>query len=155
MPPASRKAPSAAPRGSIGLSAGGAKDIANFRENIAKGFLPLPTDVTYEGLFYDYFFETGGSCADDALFCPSYTTAVSNDPFTNKPEYYLSVGLGSGIKAADFSRKKLNLMLVLDISGSMSSPFDKYYYDSAGSKRELSAQDPDSGKSSLAAASEV
>jgi Ca-activated chloride channel family protein len=150
------RAPMAAPAGqmsTLGLSAGGAKDIANFRENIAKGFQPLPTDVTYEGLYYDYFFETGGACADNTLFCPTYATAVSNDPFTGKPEYYLSVGLGSGVKAADFSRKKLNLMLVLDISGSMSAPFDKYYYDRFGSKSET--PDQDRGKSKLAAASEA
>lgn len=30
--------------------AGGAQDIANFRENIEEGFLPLPTDVTFEGV---------------------------------------------------------------------------------------------------------
>jgi hypothetical protein len=43
----------------IGLAAGGAKDIANFRDNIRNRFLPLPTDVTYEGLFYDYYLIPG------------------------------------------------------------------------------------------------
>ena len=85
--------------------------------------------MTYEGLFYDYAFPTGGDCEKTELFCPTFTPAVSADPFTKKPEAYLSVGLGSGLAAADFSRKKLNLMLVLDISGSMSAPFDAYYYD--------------------------
>ena len=32
----------------MGFSVGGAKDIANFRENIKQGYLPLPTDITYE-----------------------------------------------------------------------------------------------------------
>ena len=44
----------------IGFSVGGAKDINNFRENIKNGYLPVPTDVTYEGLFYDYYFDTVG-----------------------------------------------------------------------------------------------
>jgi hypothetical protein len=43
----------AAPSPSIGFSTGGAKDINNFRENIMQGYLPLPSDVTHEGLFYD------------------------------------------------------------------------------------------------------
>ena len=43
---------------SLGFAVGGAKDINNFRENIRNGYLPLPTDITYEGLFYDYYFET-------------------------------------------------------------------------------------------------
>ncbi|HRY91276.1 MAG TPA: VWA domain-containing protein, partial [Candidatus Gracilibacteria bacterium] len=121
--------------GNIGFSVGGAKDINNFRENIANDFLPLPTDVTYEGLFYDYFFDTGASQACDKLFCPSYGYAVTKDPVSEKDEYYLSVGLNSGIKETDFQRKKLNLLVVLDISGSMGSPFDEYYYDQFGNRQ--------------------
>lgn len=34
-----------------------------------------------------------------------------------------------GMKAADFARKRLNLVVVTDVSGSMDSPFDAYYYD--------------------------
>ena len=113
----------------IGFSAGGAKDINNFRENIENNFLPIPSDVTYEGLFYDYFFDTGNQQACNQLFCPSYTSAISKDPFSEQKEYFLSVGLNSGIKESDFARKKLELVIVLDISGSMSSPFDRYYYD--------------------------
>lgn len=120
---------------SIGLSAGGAKDINNFRENIKNNYLPLPTDITYEGLFYDYYFDTGEEEICDELFCPSYSYAISPDPFSKKDDYYLSVGLNSGIKESDFQRKKLNLVVVLDISGSMSSPFDRYYYDKFGTKQ--------------------
>lgn len=114
----------------IGFSVGGAKDINNFRENINYGYLPLFTDITYEGLFYDYFFSTGEKEPCDELFCPSYSYAVSIDPLTGEKEYYLSVGLNSGIKESDFARKKLNLVIVLDISGSMSSRFNRYYYNS-------------------------
>jgi len=145
-------APPAARAGNLGFSTGGAKDIGNFRENIARGFLPLPTDVTYEGLFYDYSFETDAKCSGNTLFCPTYSTAVSDDPFTGTPEYFLSVGLASGLKASEFHRKKLNLLLVLDISGSMSAPFDKYYYDRFGRKTEQAAKDGESGKSKLVAA---
>ncbi len=113
----------------LGFSTGGAKDINNFRENIKNGYLPLPTDITYEGLFYDYFFDTGKQKECTDLFCPSYSYAVSKDPFSKENEYYMTVGLNSGIKANQFHRKNLNLIVVLDISGSMGSPFDSYYYD--------------------------
>ena len=119
----------------IGLSAGGAKDIANFRHNIKNNYLPLPTDITHEGLFYDYFFETGQTQTCQQLFCPAYTSAVTQDPFSQKTEYYLAVGLDSNIKEEDFKRKHLNLVIVLDISGSMSSSLDDYYYD-ANRRRE-------------------
>jgi len=125
----------------IGLSTGGAKDINNFYKNIENNYLPLPTDITYEGLFYNYFFDTGETKECTELFCPSYTYAISNDPISSQKEYYISVGLNSGIKETDFHRKKLNLVIVLDNSGSMGEYFDKYYYDASGNRVEM--DDPD------------
>jgi len=139
----SMASPAAAASPSIGFSAGGAKDVNSFRENIMQDYLPLPSDVTYEGLFYDYYFDTGAAKDCKKLFCPSYSYAVSKDPFSLQPQYYLSVGLNSGI--TDFQRKKLNLVVVLDYSGSMGSPFDKYYYDRFGN--QLESEVDESGKS--------
>ncbi|MFC1865376.1 VWA domain-containing protein [Chloroflexota bacterium] len=134
----------------IGLSVGGANDINNFRENIANDYLPLPTDMTYEGLFYDYYFDTGQTEECDELFCPSYSYAVTNDPFSGETEYYLSVGLNSGIKESEFQRKKLNLVIVLDVSSSMSGSFGEYYYDQFGEKVELSEEDQGMAKIEVA-----
>jgi Ca-activated chloride channel homolog len=116
----------------IGLAAGGAKDITNFRENIRSGYLPQPADVTYEGLFYDYYFDTGGMEPTDKLYSPSYSYAVTRDPLSHQTEYYLSVGLNSGLKESDFQRKTLNLVIVLDNSGSMGEQYNQYYYDNYG-----------------------
>ena len=135
--PSMRMAMKSVDSANIGFSTGGAKDINNFRENIKNGYLPIPTDITYEGLFYDYYFDTGQQKKCDKLFCPSYARAITQDPFSGKDEYYLAVGLNSGIKESDFKRKKLNLIVVLDISGSMSSPFNKYYYDRFGNRHDL------------------
>jgi Ca-activated chloride channel family protein len=137
----------------MGFSVGGAKDVGNFRENIANNYLPAPTDITYEGLFYDYYFDTGKTEACKKLFCPSYVTAVSRDPVSKASDVYLSVGLDSGMKESDFSRKMLNLVIVLDISGSMGSPFDKYYYDPFGNQHEVEGAD-ESGASKLEIAAE-
>ena len=138
----------------IGFSTGGAKDINNFRENIKNDYLPLPTDVTYEGLFYDYYFDTGEKEECLKLFCPSYSYAISNDPFSEEKEYYLSVGLNSGIKESDFQRKKLNLVIVLDISGSMHSSFSSYYYDRFGNRVEVNEPE-DTGKAKIEVATEA
>ncbi|MCX6678329.1 MAG: VWA domain-containing protein [Methanothrix sp.] len=137
---------------SIGFSAGGAKDVNSFRENIKQDYLPLPSDVTYEGLFYDYFFDTGAAKDCRKLFCPSYSYAVSKDPISMQPQYYLSVGLNSGI--TDFQRKKLNLVVVLDFSGSMGSPFDEYYYDRFGNKVESEADESSVSKTKMQIADE-
>jgi Ca-activated chloride channel homolog len=132
---------SSAPTATIGLSTGGAKDIANFRENIRNNYLPLPTDVSYEGLFYDYFFETGQSEPSNKLFSPSYSCAVTRDPISHQTEYYMSIGLNSGLRESDFQRKKLNLVIVLDNSGSMAESFNRYYYDRAGNQVDLYTED--------------
>ncbi|MFA6534225.1 MAG: VWA domain-containing protein [Patescibacteria group bacterium] len=138
----------------LGFAVGGAKDINNFRQNIANKFLPLPTDITYEGLFYDYYFDTGRQAECQQLFCPSYSYAVSNDPVSQQPDYYLAVGLNSNIKATDFQRKKLNLVVVMDISGSMSSPFDRYYYDQFGKQVALPGAEEADNRSKMAVANE-
>ena len=122
---------------SIGLSVGGAKDIENFRKNITAGYLPLVSDITYEGLFYDYYFDNLSNKSKvgcEQLFCPDYSLAVSSDPFTGEKETYMAVGLMSGMKQSDFERKNLNIVIVLDISGSMESGFSSYYYDAQGNK---------------------
>ena len=137
----------------LGFSVGGAKDINSFRENINNDFLPLPTDITYEGLYYDYYFDTGETEVCTKLFCPSYSTAVSQDPFSGEEEYFLSVGLNSGIKESDFARKKLNLVVVLDISGSMGSSFNEYYYDKFG-KQQVENWEEERKKTKMKVASE-
>jgi len=140
--PAPTPSPASSPnQATIGLATGGAKDINNFRENIKNDYLPLPTDITYEGLFYDYYFDTGQADECNKLFCPSYTYAVTKDPFSGEVEYYLSVGLNSGMKESDFQRKKLNLIIVLDISDSMNGGFNEYYYDRFGKKVQLSREE--------------
>jgi Ca-activated chloride channel family protein len=148
----SMASPAMAASPSIGFSAGGAKDISNFRENIMQDYLPLPSDVTYEGLFYDYYFDTGAAKDCKKLFCPSYSYAVSKDPISMQPQYYLSVGLNSGI--TDFQRKKLNLVVVLDFSGSMGSPFDEYYYDRFGNKVEQKGDESSRSKTKMQIADE-
>ncbi|MFC1900952.1 VWA domain-containing protein [Chloroflexota bacterium] len=121
----------------VGLAVGGAKDVNNFRENINNDYSPLPTDISYEGLFYDYYFDTEEDTECRKLFCPSYSLAIAPDPFSGKPDYYLSVGLNSGLQERDFQRKKLNLVIVLDISSSMRGEFDRYYYDRFGNEIDV------------------
>ena len=127
---------------SVGMATGGAKDVENFRENVAAGYTPQPEAISDEGLFYDYYFETGDAATtdSDALFAPRYATAVSEHPLDGEREHYLSVGLDSTLSVADFERPRLDLVAVLDVSGSMDSPFDEYYYDEHGRKREGRAE---------------
>ncbi len=121
---------------SLGFSVGGAKDADNFFQNLKEGYLPRYSSLTYEGLFYDYTFDTAQEKQCEGLFCPSYARGVSIDLFSGETDYYLSLGLNSGLTEESFQRKKLNLVVVLDISGSMSSPFNSYYYNTSRKKNQ-------------------
>ncbi|ERG99023.1 MAG: uncharacterized protein containing a von Willebrand factor type A (vWA) domain protein [Haloquadratum sp. J07HQX50] len=134
----------------VGLAAGGAKDVTNFRENIANGYTPEPEAISDEGLFYDYYFETGSRTETESLFAPRYAAAISDHPLSAETERYLSVGLDSTLSADEFERPRLNLVAVLDISGSMSSQFDQYYYDEQGNKHAAASE----SKTKLAAATQ-
>lgn len=122
--------------GQLGYSVGGAEDVNNFRDNVEEGYLPIATDLTYEGLYNQYYFDTGKGERCGELFCPSYARAVSRDPLSGEPDRYTTVGLNSGIDADEFERPDLNLVLVVDVSGSMTSPFASYYYDESGERVE-------------------
>jgi Ca-activated chloride channel family protein len=137
-------APSGSASESLGMATGGAKDVDNFRENVREGFTPQPSAITDEGLFYDYHFETGGTRGEtdtEALFTPRYATGVSEHPLSGAREHYLAVGLDSTLSAAEFERPRLDLVVALDVSGSMDSPFDAYHYDEHGRRRETDADD--------------
>jgi len=122
--------------GNIGLSAGGAQDANAFRTNVREGYVPRPRAITHAGLYHDYYFDTGQSEPCSALFCPSYTRAVSEDPLSGETEQFMTVGLNSGISQANFSRPDLNLVVVVDTSGSMRERFNQYYYED-GERREV------------------
>ena len=141
-------------KNTIGFSTGGAKDTNNFRENIKNRYFPISTDITYNGLFYDYYFDTGRKTESEHLFSPSYSCAISKDPISNRNEYYMTVGLNSNIKESDFQRKKLNLVVVIDISGSMSSMFYSYYYDGFSSENKNKMKSDDDKKSKMEIANE-
>ncbi len=114
----------------IGFAVGGAKDVNNFLQNLKEGYLPKLESITYEGVFYRHYFDIDTDAQTcDALLCPTYALAVDTDPFTKRRRYFVAVGLKGGKAAQNFTRPPLNLTVVLDVSGSMSSPFNRYYYD--------------------------
>eukprot|EP00746_Dinoflagellata_sp_MGD_P003761 gnl/MRDRNA2_/MRDRNA2_107288_c0_seq1.p1 gnl/MRDRNA2_/MRDRNA2_107288_c0~~gnl/MRDRNA2_/MRDRNA2_107288_c0_seq1.p1 ORF type:complete len:618 (-),score=124.34 gnl/MRDRNA2_/MRDRNA2_107288_c0_seq1:130-1983(-) len=124
-------------RGDIGLTVGGAQDVGNFRDNIRNGHLPLPSSLTVEGIFSEYYFDTGDDWEDaqlsKKLFYPTYSFACSPDPLDihghkekRQEEMWMTVGLNSDVKTEDLQRPNLNLVLAVDTSGSMNCPCGGY-----------------------------
>jgi Ca-activated chloride channel family protein len=137
----STEASMAAPTETLGMATGGAKDADTFRANVENGYTPQPEAISDEGLFYDYHFETGEASAEPdgeptALFAPRYATAVTDHPLTGETERYVSVGLDSRLSPEGFERPRLDLVVALDVSGSMTGAFDGYYYDEHGRRHE-------------------
>jgi len=139
--PANASASVASANKSMGLATGGATDAGNFRENVREGYVPQPAALAYEGLVHDYRFPARGDTDAEGLFVPTCTQSVSSNPLTGEVERYLSVGLDSSLSTEEFERPALDLVAVLDVSGSMSSAFDEYYYDRSGTRRRADTDD--------------
>lgn len=103
----------------IGATPGGAQDINFFRMGAGRGQIPHPNTLTAEGLFseHDLPLEAGGS--GEALF--RVETAATEARFEVLPEvrYLAQLGFSSSLQAETWQRDPLNLVAVVDKSGSM------------------------------------
>eukprot|EP01119_Soliformovum_irregulare_P010143 TRINITY_DN2474_c0_g1_i1.p1 TRINITY_DN2474_c0_g1~~TRINITY_DN2474_c0_g1_i1.p1 ORF type:complete len:800 (-),score=288.08 TRINITY_DN2474_c0_g1_i1:95-2494(-) len=112
----------------IGFSVGGSKDVASFRKKVMAGGTLSPDDLTFEGLFNEYYFDANSDSvtspppSSDHIFAPTFSFACDKGPTQDHIEHWMTVGLDSNI-SGKFSRLPLNLIIVLDISGSMDSSF--------------------------------
>lgn len=104
----------------LGATPGGAQDINHFRMAVAHGRVPHPNTFTPEGLFsqHDLPLDLGRECSD-----PFYLeTAAIPARFELVPEieYFAQLSFKSGLDPATWHRAPLNLVAVVDKSGSMS-----------------------------------
>lgn len=105
--------------GSLGVTQGGAQDIDSFRGAVVADRIPHPNTFTAEGLLsqHDILLDVGGAC--DQILCLS--SEVIEADLIAKPNDELLVGLGFGtnLQADQWKRGPLNLVAVVDKSGSM------------------------------------
>lgn len=104
----------------IGVRQGGAQDVRHFRSVAAEVGMPRPESLTLEGLMGEHDLTLPGTNACAQLFC--LVTEAMPAALPTRPEDRLFVGLGftSNIEAATWRRAPLNLVAVVDKSGSMS-----------------------------------
>eukprot|EP01083_Nonionella_stella_P010830 30770_1 len=85
----------------------------------------LSTEMKFEGeMFYPSY------CYAK---CKPFISDIDDNKTGTASDYYITCGLNSNIKEADFKRNPLNLIIVLDISGSMSMQFSS----GSGSKTKM------------------
>lgn len=106
--------------GGLGATPGGAQDIGYLRTVIEEGYVPLPFHLAVEGLFSEHDLPIGDDTPCQQLLC--VRTALGRAPVFGSGEmnFFLQLGFSSGLDPASFQRAPLNLVVVLDKSGSMS-----------------------------------
>lgn len=100
---------------------GGAQDIKHFRSiAAADSGLPLPEALTVEGLMgeHDLTLPSAAKCAQ--LFCIVTESMPALLPLRADDRMFVGLGFASNLDAATWKREPLNLVAVVDKSGSMS-----------------------------------
>ncbi len=119
-----RMAPSPSVRmefaGEMGITAGGAQDIGYFRDQINAGNIPHPNVFTPEGLFGEHDLPLDGTIKCTALICPIGEAVSASLIAQPEVRWLAQLGFDSGIDAATWHRAPVNLVAVVDKSGSMS-----------------------------------
>lgn len=105
--------------GSMRVRQGGAQDIRHFRSMAAEVGMPRPESLSLEGLMGEHDLTLPASTDCARLFCLVAEAMAASLP--TRPDDRLIVGLGfaSNIDAATWHRAPLNLVAVVDKSGSM------------------------------------
>ncbi len=103
----------------FGATVGGAQDARYFREAVADGDFPHPNTLTAEGLFGEHDLPLAVHTASKERFF--LTGEAMPAALLTKPEvkYLGQIGLASGLDPATWRREPLNLVAVVDKSGSM------------------------------------
>lgn len=104
--------------GSVAVRQGGAQDVRHFRSVAADVGMPRPESLTVEGLMGEHDLSLPGrTCAQ--LFCLVGEAMPAALPTRPDDRLFLGLGFASNIDAATWRREPLNLVAVVDKSGSM------------------------------------
>ncbi len=115
----------AAGGGGSGATPGGVQDMAFARELIKNGRVPPPEAFTVEGMFSEHDLPLEGEdCA--RVLCLRGALGVA-PTLEGETSAWLQVGLSSTIDPATYQRPPLNLVFVVDVSGSMDWEYETAY----------------------------
>lgn len=99
---------------------GGAQDINFFRGEIAQSRIPHPNDFTAEGLLGGHDIQLGTGTACEQLFCLTSESARADLIALPDAQYLVGLAFASNIDPKKWRRQPVNLVAVVDKSGSMS-----------------------------------
>jgi len=111
-------APSSSGSGtSGGVSFGGQQDIGEFRGILESGGLPGPDTLDANGFFNEHYAPPPGDCTSTLCLTPG--VAVGRDWLTGAHQATLQIAVNTNVDPSTITRKPLNLVVVVDHSGSM------------------------------------
>ncbi len=103
----------------IAVERGGVQDVNYLREKVDDGKIPLPDDFSIEGLLGEYAIEIPITKSCHQLLC-LVGESVQTKLITQRHSGVLTaISFSSNAKAEDFSDQSLNIVAVVDRSGSM------------------------------------
>jgi Ca-activated chloride channel family protein len=127
---------------SLGVTPGGAQDITYFRDRVEAGEVPLPEVFTAEGLFSEHDLPLASSKRCERLVCTNVAATKASLLVQPEVRWLAQVGFTSGLDAATFQRAPLNLVAVVDKSGSMTGePIETVQHALRAVVAELGPQD--------------
>lgn len=100
-----------------GVTPGGVQDNGYVRTLIGQGTIPAPELFTYEGFFSEHDFNIDTpKCTELLCFEPALASIQEEQKETR---HFIQLLMGSNIDLSTYQRPATDLMIVLDISGSM------------------------------------
>lgn len=131
---------------SMGATPGGAKDIEYARDRILAGEVPHANTFTPEGLFSQHDLPLPATRACTQILCLSAAAAKADLIAQREVRHIAQLGFASNLDPKTWRRAPLNLVAVVDKSGSMSGqPLDTV----KASLRQLASQMTDRDQMSI------
>ena len=109
-----------APAGGNGVSFGGAQDIGELRSILDQGGIPGPDTLDANGFFNEHY-NAPPPATCGSLLCVTPGMSVGRDWLTGAHQATLQISVNSNVDPTTFHRLPMNLVVVVDHSGSMAS----------------------------------
>ena len=111
-----QQADSAGPGGNV--SFGGAQDLGQFRDILSTGGIPGPDTLDANGFFNEHFNAPPPATCGQTL-CITPGLSVGHDWLTGAKQATVQLSINTSVDPTTFHRLPMNLVLVIDRSGSM------------------------------------
>ncbi len=108
----------ASPGGDGNVGLGGAQDIGQFRGYLDRNEIPTAASLDANGFFSEHYIAPETAACGNVI-CATAQTSSQPDWFENQRHSIVRVALSTVVDPAMYKRKPLNLVVVVDRSGSM------------------------------------